>query len=61
MRRARPDGHEEKWFPRKQCADSVGLILGLGLNRGHEEKWFRKENVPGTLFLAELEGLPESR
>ena len=28
-----------------------------GLN---EEKWFRKENVPGKLFIAELEGLPTS-
>jgi hypothetical protein len=46
MRRVRPDGHEEKWFPRKQCGDLVSLILGLGLNRGNEEKWFRKENVP---------------
>jgi hypothetical protein len=32
----------------------------LGLNRGDEEKWFRKENVPGKLFIAELEGLPTS-
>jgi len=36
------------------------LLLDLGLNRGDEEKWFRKENVPGKLFIAELEGLPTS-
>ena len=35
--------------------------MDLRLNRGDEEKWFRKENVPGSLFVAELEGLPESR
>jgi len=28
--------------------------------KGNEEKWFRKENVPGSLFVAELEGLPTS-
>lgn len=35
--------------------------MDLGLISGNEGKWFRKENVPGTLFVAELEGLPESR
>ena len=53
--------HEEKWFLRKKYRTSGGArLLVLGLNRGDEEKWFRKENVPGKLFIAELEGLPTS-
>ena len=44
----------------KKCGDLVGVILGLGLKRGDEEKWFRKENVPGKLFIVELEGFPAS-
>ena len=61
--RARPGGHEENWFLRKKLLAPAGgaRLLDFGLNRGNEEKWFRKENVRGTLFVAELEGLPESR
>src|SRR5579863_3704330 len=59
--RARPGGHEGKWFLRKKYgAFSGARPLDFCLNRGNEEKWFRKENVPGTLFVAELEGLPVS-
>jgi hypothetical protein len=50
-----------KRVPRSPCEpDFPGCLYDLGLNRGDEEKWFRKENVPGKLFIAELEGLPAS-
>ena len=39
---------------------SLAASTRTGSAGRHEEKWFRKENVPGKLFIAELEGLPTS-
>ena len=59
--RARPGGMRKSGSFEKSMAPLVGAwLLDLGRNSGNEEKWFRHENVLGTLFVAELEGLPTS-
>jgi hypothetical protein len=55
--------NEEKWFPRKKSAPTPAKrgspLPGRTDIEGNEEKWFRKENMPGSFFIAELERPPE--